>query len=113
MIPFSLLRKHFDYGKNKIQIFNCLAFPICYIESKVTVGSEDPLKKKNKTKQKNKKFMSIFVQKGSSGTCFNHGQLGIKTFPIYALPLPTRFPPTSCKFNLLPSIVIFLLLQAW
>ena len=28
----------------------------------------------------------IFVQKGSSGTRFDHGQFEIKTFPIYAPP---------------------------
>ena len=27
-----------------------------------------------------------FVQEGSSGTHFDHGQFEIKTFPIYALP---------------------------
>ena len=28
----------------------------------------------------------IFVQEGSSGTFFDHGQFEIKTFPIYACP---------------------------
>ena len=41
------------------------------------VGSEDPLEFFLKC---------IFVQEGSSGTCFDHGQFEIKTFPIYALP---------------------------
>ena len=31
----------------------------------------------------------IFVQKGSSGTCFDHGQFEIKTFPIYTPPYQT------------------------
>ena len=38
------------------------------------MGSEDTLKIFLK---------GIFVQKGSSGTCFDHGQFEIKTFPIY------------------------------
>ena len=44
--------------------------------------SEDPL-------QKNLK--GIFVQEGSSGTRFDHGQLKIKTFPIYAPPYWARY----------------------
>ena len=45
--------------------------------SEVTVGSEDQLQFFLK---------GIFVQEGSSGTCFDHGQFEIKTFPIYAPP---------------------------
>ena len=41
------------------------------------MGSEDTLEIFLKGK---------FVQKGSSGTCFDHGQFEIKSFPIYALP---------------------------
>ena len=41
------------------------------------VGSEHPLQIFLK---------GIFVQEGSSGTCFDQGQFKIKTFPIYALP---------------------------
>ena len=33
-----------------------------------------------------KKLKGIFVQEGSSGTRFDHVQLEIKTFPIYAPP---------------------------
>ena len=41
------------------------------------VGSEDQLQIFLK---------GIFVQEGSSGTRFDHGQFEIKTFPIYAPP---------------------------
>ena len=41
------------------------------------MGSEDPLQFFLK---------GIFVQEGSSGTHFDHGQFEIKTFPIYARP---------------------------
>ena len=41
------------------------------------VGSEDQLQIFLKV---------VFVQKGSSGTRFDHGQFEIKTFPIYAPP---------------------------
>ena len=46
--------------------------------TEVMVGSEDKLQN----------FFSkdIFVQEGSSGTRFDHGQFEIKTFPIYILP---------------------------
>ena len=54
--------------------FQFLAFPIGY---EVTVGSEDQLQNFLK---------GIFVQEGSSGTRFDHGQFEIKTFLIYALP---------------------------
>ena len=41
------------------------------------VGSEDQLQI----------FLrGIFVQEGSSGTHFDHGQFEIKTFPIYTSP---------------------------
>ena len=30
--------------------------------------------------------LTLFVQEGSSRTCFDHGQFEIKTFPIYARP---------------------------
>ena len=43
----------------------------------VTVWSEDPLQKILK---------GTFVQEGSSGTRFDHGQFEIITFPIYAPP---------------------------
>ena len=42
------------------------------------MGSEDPLQKIF--------LKGIFVQEGSSGTRFDHGQFEIKTFPIYAPP---------------------------
>ena len=41
------------------------------------MGSEDPLQNLLK---------GIFVQEGSSGGHFGHGQFEIKTFPIYAPP---------------------------
>ena len=41
------------------------------------MGSEDALQNLLK---------GIFVQEGSSGTCFDRGQFEIKTFPIYAPP---------------------------
>ena len=46
IIPFRLLRIHFDHGKNKSQIFVFWPFPYrpCR-KSEVTVGSEDPLRK--------------------------------------------------------------------
>ena len=40
-------------------------------------GSEDQLQNFLK---------GVFVQEGSSGRCFDHGQFEIKTFPTYALP---------------------------
>ena len=43
----------------------------------MTLGSEDQLQFFLK---------GIFVQEGSSGTRFDHGQFEIKTFPIYACP---------------------------
>ena len=58
---------HFDRGKNKIQIFNFLAIPIDF----TNIGGLRVLN---------------FVQKGSRGTCFDHGQFEIKTFPINAPP---------------------------
>ena len=45
----------------------------------VMMGSEDKLTIVLKGKMK-------YVQKGSSGTYFDHGQFEIKTFPIYAPP---------------------------
>ena len=45
--------------------------------SEVTVGSEDQLQNFLK---------GVFVQERSSGTCFDHGQFEVKTFPIYAPP---------------------------
>ena len=68
---------HFNHDENKIQIFNFGLSHRLYRGSEVTVGSEDTLKIFLK---------GIFVQKGSRGTCFDHGQFEIKTFPIYALP---------------------------
>ena len=66
---------HFDHGKTKFRfsIFG-LSHRLCRV-SEVTVGSEDQLQNFLK---------SIFVQKGPSGTRFDHGQFEIKTFPIYA-----------------------------
>ena len=46
--------------------------------SEVTVGSEDQLQNFLK---------GIFLQKGPSGTRFDHGQFEIETFPIYARPI--------------------------
>ena len=43
----------------------------------MTVGSEDQL---------NFFLKGIFVQEGSSGIRFDHGQFEIKTFPIYTPP---------------------------
>ena len=56
--------------------FSIFAFFIgYYMGSEVTVGSEDP----------HQNFLKgIFVQEGSSGTCFDHGRFEIKTFTIYA-----------------------------
>ena len=71
---------HFDHDKNKIQIFNFRHShrgSEVMVGSEVTVGSEDPLQIFLK---------GIFVQEGSSGTCFDHGQFEIKTFPIYSPP---------------------------
>ena len=45
------------------------------------MGSEDTLKIVLKGKMK-------YVQKGSSGTYFDHGQFEIKTFPILFTPCP-------------------------
>ena len=42
-----------------------------------------------------------FVQKGSSGICFDHGQFEIKTFPIYTLPFVNQI-----SIILLHSIVV-------
>ena len=38
-------------------------------------------------------FKGIFVQEGSSGTLFEHGQFEIKAFSIYAPPYPTASEP--------------------
>ena len=43
-VPSMLFEIHFDPCKNKIQIFNFGIFHRIYRGSKVTVGSEDPLK---------------------------------------------------------------------
>ena len=76
-VPFRFIGIHFDHCKNKIQIFNfCLSHRL-YRGLEVTVGTEDPLQIFSK---------GVFVQEGSSGTCFDHGQFEIKTFPIYAPP---------------------------
>ena len=61
--------------KLKFSIFG-LSHSLCR-GSEVTVGSEDQLQNVLK---------GIFVQEGSSGTRFDHGQFDIKTFPIYAPP---------------------------
>ena len=63
--------------------------------SEVTVGSENPHEKILK---------GIFVQKGSSGTRFDHGQFEIKTFPIYTPPynakkMSVRVQPNRCNCN--------------
>ena len=42
-----------------------------------------------KTQLQNFFLKGIFVQEGSSGTRFDHGQFEIKTFPIYAPPYCT------------------------
>ena len=75
-VLFRLILIHFDHCKNKIQIFIFLPFHRLYMGSEVTVGSEDPLHF----------FKGIFVQDGSSGTLFDHGQSEIKTFLIYTPP---------------------------
>ena len=66
----------------------------CYNNSLNAVNAFWPWQKQNsdfqflafpKTNFKN--FLKgIFVQEGSSGTRFDHGQFEIKTFPIYTLP---------------------------
>ena len=38
----------------------------------------------------------IYVQEGSSGTRFDHGQFEIKTFPIYA---PPYYPSLNIPFK--------------
>ena len=76
-VPFGLIRIHFNHCKNRIQIFNFCLFNRLYRESAVTVGSETHFKDFLK---------GIFVQEGSCGTHFDHGQFEIKTFPIYAPP---------------------------
>ena len=58
--------------------FQFLAFPIGYIGGRKCQWG---LKTHFKTILK-----GIFVQEGSSGTRFDHGQFEIKTFPIYAPP---------------------------
>ena len=61
----------------------CLQTP----SSPQTVGSKDP----------NQFFLKgIFVQEGSSGTHFDHGQFEIKTFPIYSPPNSTCIPDLCC-----------------
>ena len=75
--------------------FSFSAFSIgLYRGSEVTVGSEDPFQKFPK---------GIFVQEGSSGTRFDHGQLEIKTFPIYTPPYCTMFLPSPNFLN--PNII--------
>ena len=50
---------------------------------------------------------SKFVQKGTSGTYFDHGQFEIKTFPIYAHPKCTELPfVNQISIILLHSIVV-------
>ena len=51
-------------------------------------------------------FKGRFVQKGSSGTYFDHGQFEIKTFPIYVRPkwICTELPFVS--IIILHSIVV-------
>ena len=50
----------------------------------MTMGSEDTL---------NIVLKGKIVQNGSSGTCFDHGQFDIKTFPIFTPPAPrTELP---------------------
>ena len=69
---------HFDHGKNKIFNFQFLVpSHRLYKGSEVRVGSEDQLQKC---------FKGIYVQEGSSGTCFDHGQFEFKTFPPYLHP---------------------------
>ena len=69
---------HFDHGENKIRIFNFWPFPYRLCRgSGVRVGSEDNFKIFLK---------GVFVQEGSSGTRFDHGQYKIKTFPFYTPP---------------------------
>ena len=58
---------HFDHGKNEIEIFNFLAFPIGYIGGlRWRWGLKTNIKKKKKR--------------------FDYGEFEIKTFPIYAPP---------------------------
>ena len=81
IIHFRFLWMHFDHGKSKIQIFNFWPFHgLC-------IGG---LRRRWGLKTHFKFFLKgIFVQEGSSGTRFDHGQFEIKTFPIYALPYYT------------------------
>ena len=58
--------------------------------SEVTVGSEDQLQNFVK---------GIFVQEGSSGTRFDHGQFEIKTFPIYTHPIDRIIMPRNCEWG--------------
>ena len=67
---------YFDQSQNKIQISIFGLFHRLYRGSEVTMGSEDTLKILLKG--------IIFVRKGSSGICFDHGQFEINAFPIYA-----------------------------
>ena len=65
-----------------ISDFQFLTFPIGYVYrgSEVAVGSEDQLQFSF--------FLFLrayFVQEGSSGTHFIHGQFEMKTFSIYVL----------------------------
>ena len=58
--------------------FQFLAFPIGYVGG---------LRWEWGLKTNFKIFLNgLFVQEESSGTCFDHGQFEIKTFPIYAPP---------------------------
>ena len=72
---------HLENGKNKNQIFQCLAFPIGYIRG---LRWQWGLKTDFKICVK-----GIFVHEESSGMRFDHGQFEIKTFRIYALPYLT------------------------
>ena len=79
-VPFRLIGMHIHHCKNKIQFFNFCLFHRLYRGSEVMVRSEDPLQIFLK---------GIFVQEGSSGTRFDHGQFEIKTFLIYTPPYCT------------------------
>ena len=64
-------------AKTKLRSLNFGLSPMPYRGSEVRVGSEDRL---------NFFFKGYIFQEGSSGTHFDHGQCGIKPFPIYAPP---------------------------
>ena len=70
---------HFDMAKIEFRFSIFGLYHKLLRGSGVTMGSEDTLKIVLKGK---------IVQKGSSWTCFNHGQFEIKTFPYLRPPRP-------------------------